>query len=61
MLSLIEIAEQIETADLKVIQRHQRRQLLLAQRNYDHLAVKFLQPRIDAAAQVLASRVEVTK
>lgn len=56
MPGLIAAAEQHDTATLKVIQRNQRRLLMLAKRNHHHLQVRFLQARVDAAEQVLASR-----
>lgn len=56
MNDLVAIAEQHDTANLVRIQRAQRSKLLKAQRNHDHLAVRFLQVRVDAAAQVLAAR-----
>lgn len=54
--SLITIAEQHDTANLKKIQRHQRSRLMVAQRNRDRRATTFLQVRVDATAHVLASR-----
>lgn len=56
MANLIDIARTHDTANLKRIQKHQRNRLLKAQRNHDHLAVRFLQERVDAAALVLTER-----
>lgn len=54
--TLIGIAEQHDTANLKKIQRHQRSRLMLAQRNRDRRAITFFQVRVDATAHVLTSR-----
>ncbi len=53
---LVEIAQAIDTGRLKMIQRHQRTRLMLAKRNHDRGAAFFMQQRVDAAAEVLASR-----
>lgn len=54
--TLIAIAEQHDTANLKKIQRHQRARLMVAQRERDRRAITFMQVRVDATAHVLTSR-----
>lgn len=57
---LVAIAQTIDTGRLKEIQRYQRTQLMLAHRNSDRGMAHFLQLRVDAAAQVLEARKQVT-
>jgi len=54
--TLISIAETHETTNLKKIQRAQQSKLMIAKRNRDRRAIWFLQPRVDATAQVLVTR-----
>ncbi len=53
---LVALAETMGTAELKAIQRHQRTRLMLAGRSHDRGAAHFMQVRVDAVAEVLASR-----
>jgi hypothetical protein len=53
---LVQIAETMTTAELKDIQRHQRARLLSYQRASNTAMAAFMQPRVDATAQVLAER-----
>jgi len=54
--TLISIADTHETATLKKIQRSQQSKLMVAKRNRDRRTIMFLQIRVDATAQVLATR-----
>jgi hypothetical protein len=56
MAHLVQIAQTLSTAELKDIQRHQRSRLLSFQRANDLTMIAFMQPRVDATAQVLAER-----
>jgi hypothetical protein len=53
---LVQIAQTLSTAELKDIQRHQRSRLRRYQQANDFAMVAFMQPRVDATAQVLAER-----
>lgn len=57
---LVEIAQTIDTGRLKLIQRHQRAQLLRAQRQRHRGMTYFYEIRVNATAEVLQSRKQVS-
>lgn len=57
---LVSIAKDIDSKHLRIIQRHQRTQLMLAKRNHDRGMAHFFAVRVKAVSEVLDSRKQVS-